>query len=239
MSARPALILASAATILIGCATAQENPNYKFSSKYNPQSEPVQVANAGTVISQETVPASAVQVQPAQIAMPATQSAEIYSAPQTYPVTPQTYPVVSETEQAFDAATMDGTPGYMVMMEQQEVDLAPTTTPVSQAPMVSQAPIALHTSAQPHALPSGPQPVAYDYSQNVVVADTTLSNPSADYAALTYPSGTSYIVQDDDTVYSLSRSLCVGLEDIAAPNGLGADFAIKIGQTLQLPQSRC
>lgn len=48
-----------------------------------------------------------------------------------------------------------------------------------------------------------------------------------------------HTVGEDDTVYSLSRSRCVGIEDVRQMNGLGADYGIKIGQSLQLPDSRC
>jgi len=48
-----------------------------------------------------------------------------------------------------------------------------------------------------------------------------------------------YVVKQGDTMYSLSRNLCVDLNTLALTNGIGNDFAIKIGQSLNLPASRC
>ncbi len=238
MSARQTLILVSTAALLMGCATAQENPNYQFSSKYNPQGAPTQMAQSDIEVA-NTVAATQMASSP----MMSSQSEPvIYATTTPAPYTaPQTYPIVSETEQAFDAATMDGTPGYAAMMAQQEEEAVPAIAPaMPMAPQILHPQsVATEAPAIQAAIPSGPQPVIYDYAQNVVMADPTLASTPIEMAAPTAITGTAYIVQDKDTVYSLARSRCVGLDAITSANGIGADFAIKIGQTIQLPESRC
>lgn len=48
-----------------------------------------------------------------------------------------------------------------------------------------------------------------------------------------------YNVQPGDTVYSLSRDICVVPSDIQSLNGLNSDFRINIGDTIKLPARRC
>ena len=84
----------------------------------------------------------------------------------------------------------------------------------------------------------------YDYSANLITADAALESqgfPATETRILSgYNFGTqSYIVQSGDTVYGLSRKLCVGLADIQSPNNINANYGIQIGQTIQLPQSQC
>ena len=187
MTYRIALVL-SASALLGACATAQENPNYQFSSKYDP----------GTQLAQAPLP-----VTPEV-------TAAIYEPAQPVEAYPQ--PAVSETELAFDAATMDGTPGYAVFAEE-----AALPVPVEQA--------------------GQGVPVAYDYSQNVIVAgaDTAIA------PTVTRQLGgwQSYTVVPGDTVYSLARRNCVGISDITERNGIGPDYAISIGQRISVPGSRC
>ena len=85
----------------------------------------------------------------------------------------------------------------------------------------------------------------YDYSENVVstnsqnaVQTDTEEIRSLQGAFEARPSA-NYVVGSGDTVYNISRRLCVDVEDVQAPNSLGNDFAINIGQPLYLPPSRC
>lgn len=64
------------------------------------------------------------------------------------------------------------------------------------------------------------------------------ANTTAAYAMSTTMNGNHQVVEGD-TVYSLSRKLCTSIDDIKQMNGLGADFNIKIGDSLHLPASRC
>lgn len=68
-----------------------------------------------------------------------------------------------------------------------------------------------------------------------------LTTPTTQYSTeITTSYGvSSYQVQPGDTVYSLSRKLCVTVSDIQGSNGLNSHYGIKIGQTLQLPPNRC
>ena len=185
MTIRTTAMLVSVAT-LAACATAQENPNYKYSSKYQ-ENAPVQVAS---------------------------------TAPATVPVVFEAPAAISETEAAFDADTMEGTPGYAIMVE----DNAPTSAPVP-------APVA--------ATQGGPRAVAYDYSDNVIIADADTPVQPTEVRRIPAPMAGGYTVVPGDTVYSISRRLCVGVGEVTAPNAIGADYAIQIGQTLNLPASRC
>jgi LysM repeat protein len=85
----------------------------------------------------------------------------------------------------------------------------------------------------------------YDYSENVVSTSNqyAVNNNAEEMRSLqgsfeAQPS-VNYIVGSGDTVYNISRRLCVDVEEVQAPNALGNDFAINIGQPLYLPPSRC
>ncbi|MEE9347912.1 MAG: LysM peptidoglycan-binding domain-containing protein, partial [Robiginitomaculum sp.] len=53
------------------------------------------------------------------------------------------------------------------------------------------------------------------------------------------PKGTTYIVQEGDTAWSLSRKSCSSPQDIRALNSLEGDFLIKAGEAILLPASSC
>ena len=210
MAARIVLAYSSLA-LLAACATAQENPNYQFSSKYQgpggtAASAPVQLATY------ETAPA----VQDIAV---------IQSAPAPQPE-PLSAPV-SETEQAYDAATMTGTPGYEIMMAETD---APQAAPA--LPPLAGAPVEIESQR-----PVGARPVAYDYSQNVIIADAPTAIEPVEIRERGL--GATHVVQPGDTVYNISRRLCVGVADVQAAGGIGPDYAIAIGQVLNVPESRC
>ena len=193
-------VLLSSVIVLTACATAQENPNYQFSSKYNPE------GNQNVQVASYTQPVTPPADQPVFIdydAGPATSG-----------------PALSETEQAFDADTMQGTPGYDVFQAESSGTPAPAA-PVELAPN----------------RPQGARAVPYDYSPNVIIADTPTVIAPEETRQLTYGAG--YTVVPGDTVYSLARRLCVPLTAVTEENAIGADYAIRIGQTLSLPASRC
>ena len=197
------LVLLASATALCACATPQENPNYRFSSKYQaPQAAPVQLAST-TPVPVQTMSTDAVVVMDAPVS------------------------AVSETEQAWDARTMDGTPGYVAVMEAEAEHDGPAPAPIARPVEITPTPV-----------PSqGPRAVSYDYSQNVIIAGADTQVPSHE----TRPRGLegAYVVQPGDTVYSLARARCLSIADVQQGNGIGADYAIAIGQTLSLPPSRC
>lgn len=80
---------------------------------------------------------------------------------------------------------------------------------------------------------------------NAIVAGQELKVPGAKKAEAIKTSSrrskieaeapTSYTVKRGDTLYSISRKLGVGLDDLREANGLGSRGAIRVGQTLKLP----
>jgi LysM repeat protein len=261
MSVRLAVMIAASAVILSACATSQENPNYKYSTKYKAA---VPTSSVQTVpVSYETSSANQAQAHTANIHRNFTNEAQSLAAnteiqaggriieasqrqqiptytrvnheclsidqgmsggaincdpipvlaAKTQPVISQAYRSPTDTE--FQTLSDEGTPGYQVM----------------QAQVAGQA-------------------VDYDYSENMIPASVVAeSTPAAaatvapiqDMQVLSTPSsiGQTHIVKQDDTVYSLSRRLCVDLGDIQSLNGLNDSYAISIGQSLKLPASRC
>jgi len=105
---------------------------------------------------------------------------------------------------------------------------------------VAEAPRAAQSSTfSSSSTSSGAQVVDYDYSENIVSANT-FTTP--EYSETRILGGSGYSVHsiiEGDTVYSLARRNCVGVNDIQSINGLNSNFAIKIGGSLKLPTSRC
>ncbi len=263
MSVRLAVMIAASAAVLSACATSQENPNYKYSTKYKAA---VPTSSVQTVpVGYETSSANHAQANTADIHRDFTNEAQslaanteiqtgarIIEAPQrqqipTYtrvnheclsndsglsgaaincdpiPVlAAKTQPVISQvyrspTDTEFQTISDEGTPGYQVM----------------QAQVAGQA-------------------VDYDYSDNIIGAPTPVAVeivppveatqimrvPAAPIMSA-FGAGQSHIVKTGDTVYSLSRKLCVDLGDIQSLNGIDDSYAISIGQILTLPAPRC
>lgn len=164
--------------------------------------------------------------QPVPVQQVTTQTQQVYTAAPTvtasYVAPVIAEPYVSPTDTEFNSLSETGTPGYQVLQAQTfETYEAPAATmPISQSGIVAQE-------------------VSYDYAANTITA-------SADTVAM--PSETrilggdfygSHIVQEGDTVYSLSRKLCVGISDIQSLNGLDTSYGINIGDRLQVPTSNC
>ena len=143
-------------------------------------------------------------------------------------VTP-TSEVVAPTDSYYQGSEAQGTPGYQALQVQ-----------TYETPLVSEPVAQPVYTAESHAssgVSSGAQSVSYDYSENLVQANAS----TAPVASETYVLGSSAVhaVVQGDTVYSLSRKLCVGVNDIQNLNGLGHNYSIKIGDSLSLPASRC
>lgn len=209
MSAR---ILTLGAALLLGaCSTVQENPNYQYSSKYGaPETAPnVQVAAQTTI---EPTYAKAT-IEP--VMQDSTTIVANHDNGQS----------TSPTEQAYNADAMEGTPGYAIFVAE-----GAQAQPATPAPQSAPQPV-------PQSAPvSGPRPIAYDYAQNIIVTDEPAARSST---AANVPTASNYTVQPGDTVYSLSRRLCTPITEIMTANGIRSDFGIDIGQTLNLPASRC
>lgn len=248
MSAR--ILLLGSSILLVACSTVQENPNYQYSSKYRQGQAPAtqQVAQNTSTYQTSSVPVqSQGDVTPPQMqTLPPYATAQV-SIPARHPAHDSTSP----TEQAYDTDSMIGTPGYEVMRAQQaETYSAPPATarPSATPPAYTQAPV--HAQNQPRPAPyyqtqpsppapapTGPRPITYDYGDNLRVQEPVARPPSG--VAVNSLTNQAYTVKQGDTIYSMSRSLCVPMDEITIANGIGTDYAISIGQTLYLPYSRC
>jgi LysM repeat protein len=259
MSAR--LLLIGSAFLVASCATVQENPNYQHSTKYGadqtqvadnsyhaPNTTP-RVQTAGAQTNQQAIYSADPQTSiyygdpvhhaGTQTATTHTNTGYLGNEGVTIAATHPDQPTTSPTERAYNSNQMQGTPGYEMMRAQQDAG-GYSATP---------APEYASPAATPPAIP-GPRQIAYDYGDNVSRNDGVASQssvPSYDQmreqgrsgTAASVATGQSYMVREGDTIYSLSRRLCTPIADITTPNAIGGDFAIAIGQTLNLPASRC
>jgi LysM repeat protein len=230
------LVIAGFSFSLMACATAQENPNYEYSTKYKTGQDATQMANqtwtnqsqasSQTVLASQSVDRTAPRIygdgqesivlanRQAQPEPYQAYTGDVIYADAAQPVPYEASPepiiehrlVTSPTDQAYAGQTVQGTPGHGAYI---------------------------------------PESIDYDYSQNVVSTNSPIPAPQA-YERLDVAPDRSapilmgnYTVKQGDTVYNLSRRLCVNLDDITLQNGLGQDYGIKIGQVLTLPPSRC
>lgn len=124
-----------------------------------------------------------------------------------------------------------GTPGYHAMIANGELDETQTASVVVPETPAAPTPAPAPSTSYPQiALPSQPQYTSPGYPQ------TTTPAPAPQYVQ----SGvTSHQVVEGDTVYSLSRRLCVDVEDIRRLNSLNSEFYIRLDDYIKLPASRC
>lgn len=218
-----ALSLSTAALILSACASYDENPNYEFSSRYEGASASVP----------GTMPVESTQVvYETQTVAPVQSVNVVMDSAQPITVRMEAAP----TDADYAGQDVSGTPGYMITLDQ----------PIEITTASGQSYITETTPDQTHFVQGQPthttlaQPVDYDYSQNLIVADMPMATPDIASEIRILPSaGNAYVVQPGDTVYGLSRRNCVGIDVIRSMNGIGADYNINIGQTIQMPDSRC
>jgi len=191
-------------------------------------------------------PAPTQSYQQPQVYQPG-QSANVYTSP-----APIQAPIAAPTDTQYVDQSVTGTPGYEAFQTQgQAVEVAPSTaysTPgtINPSTVTISGPVhaASAHASQTATISNGAVEVRdYDYSANLISADTAIENLSypADEARILNGVAAlqSYTVQPGDTVYGLSRKLCVGVADIQTSNNLNANYGINIGQTINLPQSRC
>ena len=140
---------------------------------------------------------------------------------QTAPIVSQAY--VSPTDTGFAPLSDQGTPGYQVLQGQTvEMFETPSALPSTQTVAIPQA-----------------QEVDYDYTANTIAVSANNFAVPSETQIIGGGTFGSHIVKQGDTVYSLSRQLCVDLGDIRSLNNLDASYGISIGQTLRLPAPRC
>ena len=128
------------------------------------------------------------------------------------------------TDTQFSNISETGTPGYQVLQSQVISDQAPIS--VAEVSRASTRSV------------NGASLVDYDYSDNIISVNA-YSAPEYSETRFLNDDNASHRVKEGDTVYSLARRNCVTVGDIQSINGLNADFAIKIGDDLRLPASRC
>lgn len=183
--------------------------------------QPVAVQQAPTY-SQQTYTTTPAHSQQAYAAAPTypqqtyntTPAVSATHAGTAYPAPVVTGSYVSPTDTEFNTISETGTPGYQVLQAQ--------TTTVSYSQPEYDA-----------------QEVSYDYGANTIEASAaTIAIPSENrlYGGAGYGS---HLVKEGDTVYSLSRKLCVGINDIQSLNNLDSSFGINIGDSLKVPASNC
>jgi LysM repeat protein len=229
---RTIFILSLSTAVLSGCLTTQENPNYQHSTLYKTieveksqyaraEAATVRAASYAATIASQPAPAQTTIVQPAAV--------QNISAQSTLTSIPAS--VTAPTDTSYASREVSGTPGFMAMESARQAGLLEAEAQdLPAAELVRSAPlVAMGT------------PINYDYSRNLVSVDAAISEPqfSEIVRAMPQASGYSYTVQQGDTVYSLARKSCVGVSVIQSMNGLNANYAIKIGQSLTLPASVC
>lgn len=245
---RAIFIVSLSAALFGGCSTTQENPIYQQSSTYQNGSPATQHYAHAPV----TQAAQVAQTTPYE---PGTHSGDVshanYEATTSYPVFAHRSPApalvsyetvpyetvtAAPTDTAYGTDQVTGTPGFMAMQGQNE-SVATGGQLVSAQPAQT-ASSSGYGSASVYG--AAGTPIAYDYSRNLVSADALTTGQLPDETIRVLPqAGQNYTVQAGDTVYSLSRRTCVGVNIIQSMNGIGADYGIQIGQSITLPASVC
>ncbi|WP_034386994.1 LysM peptidoglycan-binding domain-containing protein [Hellea balneolensis] len=168
---------------------------------------------------------------------------EPYVMLQPTPTVAQAY--VSPTDTEFKTITSEGTPGYQVIQAQnssQSMSISEAMSSSHPAYAGLQASTGAAPAVQPesyHQQAGLALPVSYDYSNNTISAFTETTLGQTETRLLAGATSGTHFVKQGDTVYSLSRRLCVGVDEIQSLNRLDTGYGIRIGETLQLPPSRC
>jgi len=242
---RALIILSVSAIALTGCLTTQENPNYEHSTAYKGETgQTNQYAAAPSSIPATSYGASTVSYPAAtyHAGVPSVDISTVnHNGAASHPIYASTAPTfpgstsittsgAAPTDLDYQSDQITGTPGFMAMQNE-----APTVAVASTSPALSAT---QNTATAP--LGAAGTPIAYDYSRNLVSADALTTGQQLPYTVRMLSNDSrAYTVQPGDTVYSLSRRTCVGVNVIQSMNGLAADYGIKIGQSLSLPTSIC
>jgi len=212
------LILPLSVVLLGGCHTTHKSPIYEQSTAYQGDlSTRHQYAEdktvAPTAVTYQTAPAQTLPVQ--------SYSIQAKTAPLQSYSTVSTITETAPTDLAYDVSDVSGTPGYMALQPSIQTEtvipenMQFASQPLPAAQIVASAPIG-----------AAGIPIAYDYRRNLVPVDATTTGQRMTETSRVLPSvGQNYTVQQGDTVYSLSRKTCVGVNVIQSMNGLNTDFA--------------
>jgi len=240
---------ALAAALIGGCATPQENPHYRYSSKMEQQTQPSNTQYASTPY-QQPAPATQRYVEtqyPEPVPFESVSSPsydpgyELAGGPNMLPAQDADWDMdMVETggQNAGNAGTLIYQDAAIATPENYLAE--PSVAPQAQIQPQTQlqAPLQIQPSAPAQTMPlDGP-------AQQTVTISGPIYMAGDDYAPQILNQrntviGTQYVVQEGDNVYRLSKTVCATSEDIQSMNGLDAAFTIRAGEIIQLPASRC
>lgn len=193
--------------------TTITSQSYQGTTQYNQpqvvQSQAVQSQYSQPQVVQSQYSQPQYVTQPQPVATPVQQQ-QVYTAP---------------TDQAYGNTV--GTPGYHAMNAAQGAQPAPVQQPVYAQP-------------QPQAQYVAPAQPVYIQQQPQTYVPTQVSAPQPTPQAVYGTAGMqTHQIAEGDTVYSMSKQLCVSVDEIRSLNNLDANYTIKLGQYVQLPPGRC
>ncbi|WP_017930950.1 LysM peptidoglycan-binding domain-containing protein [Robiginitomaculum antarcticum] len=215
------LTCAALAVLALGsCATAQENPQYKFSSRVDgTQTSNVQLANTAP---SATAPSTQRQIGTAPAHTSAQNTGTMPTPSQQGQWAPQSYDnrLAGGYNSGAAATAMVETGGQN---GGQNGALLEVIVPQSAA---VQAPQTIGMTSQP---------------TKIYMANSQAAQPGYVTTQMGVPvTGLmSYIVQEDDTVYNLSKRTCSTPDQIKTMNNLDAAYTIRAGSAITLPAPRC
>ncbi|NNE56695.1 MAG: LysM peptidoglycan-binding domain-containing protein [Hellea sp.] len=152
------------------------------------------------------------------------------------------------TDQAYGETF--GTPGYHALHANGELDgtmTASTQTPIAApsitAPTIPQA----NFGANPMTSSGSVAESTIGLAGGSGIGGYPVTTPPSVAAPVTTPTSDPYSangmtmhrVVEGDTVYALSRRLCVDVDDIKSLNSLNTEFYIRLDDLIKLPASRC
>lgn len=230
------ILIATATTALVAaCATQPNNPNYQFSTKYK-ASAPTQMASAQTM-----------------------ETTQVETTPVTYAPTQATYTRVDE-QCIQGGAAVPCYPQEFTTGQTEAVINAPYQGPVNVIMATSETPTAMTTPPPAetvgtpgyHAVQNIDTDYAYPEAQMTGTAQESVpavtlpvtvdSDPKSHmgvYRPATDEGFINHRIVEGDTVYSMSRQLCVSIDDIKTINGLDENFSLRLDDVIRLPASRC
>ncbi len=203
--------------------------------------------------SQQSVPATTsyssttYAASTAHTGYPTTVQAETVTAAPSATVTSESYN--APTDMAYGDTI--GTPGYHAMQANGELDETRTASISLPDPSPMNVPATPIPSPEPAPVAAARPNTGYpQYTSQAYPAPSTPSTPQyqslpqaapapAPVQQLAQSDGNMHLVVEGDTVYSLSRKLCVGVEDIRQLNNLNGAFNIRLDEYIRLPASRC
>lgn len=185
-----------------------------------------------TFVMQSTQPAATTTYQPQTVQSTAAQGTIVTQDSYAVPATHQ-YVSADESRVVYQSPRVE----YQAPTDEQFADISDMGTPgyqVLQSQTIEQPAVIQKVATAA----SSAQLIDYDYSDNVISANA-FTSPEYSETRILGVSGINHVVAEGDTVYSLARKNCVGVNDIKTLNNLDYNFAIKIGDSLVLPSSKC